>query len=560
MRSCSWTEARSFEYLDNELDQDERSAFEAHLHGCEQCQKVVSEARRVRGLLHDIRPELSSPPEQIQACVDTALETAFLRQVQEDPPDEHGVFTLIWRTLFGKLALCAFPPAAVLVTAVVVSTITDARAARTELVSAKSVALAQLREKFVRAVEHLETGRVRVAFEILDSAESDARGLFSSIPETQIAQTGTHGKLTLNGLPADAVVTLERIAFCSFLPDEQGRVEERALETIELRAPFSSPLRYGCYRVSAAATGFDALTEHSYIFILPKNSNDYYETYHDRELTFHLAPSGGRPTDMVVVPAGDFIAGSNHFQLDETPRHIRYVDTFYIDRTEVPVGSFLSQLPGRALEATSSEAAPVFAMHNMPVHRASWAGANEYARSVGRRLPTEIEWEKAAAGPRGLVWPWGMHTDSDSVANHVVIDRLNGAKTQAARRALPASLRSAIERVFYSTDVAAPRDFEHPLPVTTTVLLGTQAHPVATPYGAIHMHGNVWEWVNGAYEPYPNSIAGTWNGTNDTERLRVRRGGSYNNPADHARAQNRAADNQEEQWEMTGFRCAKSVR
>ena len=141
------------------------------------------------------------------------------------------------------------------------------------------------------------------------------------------------------------------------------------------------------------------------------------------------------PTEMVLIPAGDFQMGSNDSEADddEKPVHTVYVDAFYMDKYEVtnaqfkafvdanpqwqkdniPIkyhfGGYLMDWRGNSYPSGKS---------NHPVVYVSWYAAMAYAQWAGKRLPTEAEWEKAARGGlEGQQYPWG-NTISSSLANY----------------------------------------------------------------------------------------------------------------------------------------------
>jgi formylglycine-generating enzyme required for sulfatase activity len=220
---------------------------------------------------------------------------------------------------------------------------------------------------------------------------------------------------------------------------------------------------------------------------------------------------------LLFVPAGAFLMGSEAADPladeDEKPQHSVHLDAFWIDRTEVTNAMF-----ARCVEAAActppmhsrrfGEAA--YADH--PVLGVTWGQAREYCGWAGRRLPTEAEWEKAARGADGRIFPWGDQAPDES--------RLN---------------------------------FDGQVDDTQPV----GSYPGgASPYEALDMAGNVWEWVEDGYgaEYYERSPEANPPGAQSANQ-KVIRGGSWSAGAEAVRAANRF-------WafpgrnDTDGFRCA----
>jgi serine/threonine-protein kinase len=239
-----------------------------------------------------------------------------------------------------------------------------------------------------------------------------------------------------------------------------------------------------------------------------------------------------RPVDemvMVYVPAGEFPMGSLQGDDDERPVHNVTLDAFWIDRTEVTNAQYALCVDDGWCEASSYVDDTDDNGDDHPVVGVSWHNANAYCEWVGGRLPTEAEWEYAARGPEGHIYPWG-----DTLGGR----RLNYCDVNCV--------------------LTADRDTAHDDGYAKTAPVGSYPRG-ASWCGALDMAGNVWEWVADRYdaEYYDHSPAKNPSGPS-SGKDRVIRGGSWEVGGGSVRCANRNRDYPTETSDVNGFRCAKS--
>lgn len=235
---------------------------------------------------------------------------------------------------------------------------------------------------------------------------------------------------------------------------------------------------------------------------------------------------------LVCVPAGSFMMGAAEDDLqagaDEKPQHQVTLDAFWIDRTEVTNAMFAKCIAAGACHERKyspylwgvrlPNGTPYYGetlYDDFPVIVLDGEEAQAYCEWAGRRLPYEAEWEKAARGTDGRLYPWGASID----CGHANFLGCEGKPAQV-----------------------------------------TSYDSGASPFGVLNMSGNLWEWVADWYDPayYSQSPAENPLGP-DTGEYHILRGGGWRSLTSQLRVTNRASGKPEHSTDgEIGIRCAWS--
>jgi formylglycine-generating enzyme required for sulfatase activity len=244
--------------------------------------------------------------------------------------------------------------------------------------------------------------------------------------------------------------------------------------------------------------------------------------------------------DWVTIPAGAFPMGSDGTKDKlardvEKPQHKVRLDEFRIARVPVTVAQFAAFVQATGYRTTAEErgSAVVYTgsewkdvkganwshprgpqsdvrqKQDHPVTCVSWYDAQAFCQWAGVRLPTEAEWEKAARGTDGRIFPWGDDAPTKDHCNFA-------------------------------------------MNVQDTTPVGKYPRG-ASPYGVLDMAGNVWEWTSSLFKSYPYDAA---DGREDSEAggSRTLRGGSWNDTVDGVRCAYRGRNNPDLRNDYLGFR------
>jgi len=199
--------------------------------------------------------------------------------------------------------------------------------------------------------------------------------------------------------------------------------------------------------------------------------------------------------EIVFVPAGEFMMGSDNGAEDEMPEHTIYLDDYWIYKNEVTNAQYMQcafsnvcfpPYCDRYKLSDCNYRKEGYEKHPVMVN---WEEAKTYCEWAGGRLPTEAEWEKAARGTDGREYPWGNDEPTCELAN------------------------------FYLGN--------HEYCVGSTTVVGSYPKG-ASPFGVMDMAGNAWEWVSDWYSNVYYNNSAKENPLGSVSGLyRVGRGGDW---------------------------------
>lgn len=254
------------------------------------------------------------------------------------------------------------------------------------------------------------------------------------------------------------------------------------------------------------------------------------------------APADAAPKpqdDMILIPAGEFLMGSTEQEIIDTwrqndggwkkedyvssyPQRKITVNNFYIDKKEVSNGDYKMFVEATKRAAPSMWDDDTLNSQILPVVGVDWNDGDVYCRWLGKRLPTEAEWEKAARGTDGRNWPWGNVWDPKKVNHGKGADGYGYDKSDG---------------------------WEYTAPIGTE--LGV------SPYGVLNMAGNVYEWTADDFNAYPENDKYI---QEDFEKgFKTLRGGAYDDGISEQRASTRCGFRKDYKDVDVGFRCVRDI-
>ena len=134
-----------------------------------------------------------------------------------------------------------------------------------------------------------------------------------------------------------------------------------------------------------------------------------------------------KPGSMIVIAEGEFLMGDNDGLRNERPEHQIWLDAYKIDRFEVTMEEyqlFLDENYSVEPPPLWDDGAALGEASDRPAVGVTWPAAKQYCEWVGKRLPTEAEWEKAARGTDGRRFPWGHMQPFVDIARYLPYARM----------------------------------------------------------------------------------------------------------------------------------------
>jgi formylglycine-generating enzyme required for sulfatase activity len=275
----------------------------------------------------------------------------------------------------------------------------------------------------------------------------------------------------------------------------------------------------------------------------------------------HSAEPQPLSQNMVLIPAGEFRMGSplgsDSFP-DEAPQRLVYLSAFLIDRHEVTNDDYVRfvratghRIPENPKPASTlwEDGRPLPGIGNHPVVNVSWDDAVAYCRWLGKRLPTEAEWEKAARGTDGRRFPWGNDWD---------YNKANSASYWAGRTI---DFQSGADwDAFWVAGEGAKLSKENGIKGEVLTLPVGSFPEGVSPYGLFDMAGNAAEWVQDWHDPNYYRSAPLVDPPGSTRgAVKGMRGGSWLKPSMSLRTADRDWGVMDSRPSGTGFRCAKDA-
>ena len=239
------------------------------------------------------------------------------------------------------------------------------------------------------------------------------------------------------------------------------------------------------------------------------------------------AAASKETVSMVTIPAGEFLMGNpeGKGRADEWPQRSVYLEAFAIDQVEVTNERYMAFVTttGHRNPPNPYGTGPLLSakgIEQLPVVQTTWYDAKAYCAWAKKRLPTEAEWEKAARGTDGRLFPWGNAPATSKRAN---FDR-----------------EWEDEKTLYPVGSLPDGD---------------------SPYGVKDMAGNAREWVSDWYDPnyYKHAPDGNPLGPDKKGVVRSIRGGSWHSPMADITTSARGRGGFALQTHGTGFRCARGL-